>query len=235
MHEPEHRAVTGWTPGLFDHPPEDGASVDARIELAPGAWFLPGFAAQEAADLMATVEAVAAQSPFRHMHTPGGHRMSVAMTNCGIAGWIADDHGYRYSSHDPTMDRHWPALPEPFVQLADKAATAAGFPGFEPNACVINRYEPGARMSLHQDRNEQDLAQPIVSVSLGLRGVFQLGGFERSAPTTRRALEHGDVVVWGGPSRMRFHGVLPIEPGRHPVAGSYRYNLTFRVARRASQ
>lgn len=231
MEEPDSRAIKGWTPGLFDAPVEPHARREARIELAPGAWFLPGFAAGETIALLEAVRQVSVHSPFRHMHTPGGHRMSVAMTNCGAAGWVTDEHGYRYATNDPIGGAPWPPLPGLFTRLADAASSAAGFEGFRPSACVVNRYEPGARMSLHQDRNEQDLDQPIVSVSLGLRGVFQLGGFERGAAVTRRALEHGDIVVWGGPSRMRFHGVLPIEAGRHPDAGPYRYNLTFRAAR----
>ncbi|MFT5733110.1 MAG: alkylated DNA repair protein (DNA oxidative demethylase) [Planctomycetota bacterium] len=231
MEKDETSAASGWTPGLFDQVPGADASLGKRIELVSGAAFLPGRALAEAAELLAAVRRLTVRSDFRQMDTPGGRRMSVAMTNCGVAGWITDEHGYRYASIDPTTQRPWPPMPDAFVDLARQAATEAGFPGFVPNACVINRYEPGARMTLHQDRNEQDLDQPIVSVSLGLPGVFQLGGMERSAPVIRRRLEHGDVVVWGGPARLRFHGVLPIEAGHHPATGACRLNLTFRAAR----
>ena len=157
--------------------------------------------------------------------------MSVAMTNCGAAGWVTDRTGYRYTVRDPETARPWPAMPEAFSDLAARAATEAGFDGFGPDACLINRYAPGARLTLHQDRNEQDFAAPIVSVSLGLPAVFLFGGLQRSDPQRRVSLMHGDVVVWGGPSRLRHHGVLPLEAGQHPLIGGYRINLTFRKAR----
>jgi alkylated DNA repair protein (DNA oxidative demethylase) len=201
------------------------------IPLGPGAVLLGGFARSVEGSLMAEIWAIVEQAPFRHMLTPGGHRMSVAMTNCGAAGWVTDRTGYRYTVRDPETARPWPAMPEAFSDLAARAATEAGFDGFGPDACLINRYAPGARLTLHQDRNEQDFAAPIVSVSLGLPAVFLFGGLQRSDPQRRVSLMHGDVVVWGGPSRLRHHGVLPLEAGQHPLIGGYRINLTFRKAR----
>ncbi len=179
---------------------------------------------------MSGVAQVAAQAPFRHMQTPGGRHMSVAMTNCGALGWISDRTGYRYTPLDPQSDRPWPELPDAFLDLAARAAERAGFPGFVPDACLVNRYDPGARLTLHQDRDERDYAAPIVSVSLGLPVVFLFGGDERADRPLRVALVHGDVVVWGGPARLRFHGVLPLEDGRHPLTGRHRVNLTLRKA-----
>jgi alkylated DNA repair protein (DNA oxidative demethylase) len=200
------------------------------MEIAPGAELLPAFALPCEAVLWSAVNAVADAAPFRHMLTPGGFRMSVAMTNCGPLGWVTDRSGYRYSPVDPETGRPWPALPQPFLKLAADAAAAAGFPNFTPDACLINRYEAGAKMSLHQDRDELDLSQPIVSVSLGLPAVFLFGGLKRSDKAARLRLHHGDVVVWGGPARLRFHGIMPLKPGEHPLTGSCRINLTFRVA-----
>ena len=224
--------MQGYTPGLFDHGPGLDASADARIELAEDAYLLPGFALADAPALMEAIRGVAARSDFRHLVTPGGHRMSVAMTNCGSVGWTTNEHGYLYAPNDPASGEPWPSIPPIFDALGQRATELAGFAPLRANACVVNRYEPGSRLTLHQDKDEQDLSQPIVSVSLGLPAVFLLGGFERSAPSARRRLEHGDVVVWGGASRLRFHGVLPIEAGSHPLTGPYRYNLTFRAARR---
>jgi alkylated DNA repair protein (DNA oxidative demethylase) len=198
--------------------------------LADGVVFLGGFALPWESDLLAAIGDIAAVAPFRHMVTRGGFRMSVAMTNCGAAGWITDRRGYRYGPDDPQSGRRWPAMPVPFAELAGRAAEAAGFPGFEADACLINRYLPGARMTLHQDRNERDFTAPIVSVSLGLPATFLFGGDQRTDPAQRLALVHGDVVVWGGPARLAFHGVLPLKPGGHPLVGSQRYNLTFRRA-----
>jgi alkylated DNA repair protein (DNA oxidative demethylase) len=169
-------------------------------------------------------------APFRHMLTPNGRRMSVAMTNCGAVGWVSDRAGYRYDACDPESGRPWPPMPDVFGQLALQAAERAGFGAFAPDACLINRYEPGARLSLHQDRDERDFAAPIVSVSLGLPAVFLFGGLRRADTPRRVPLVHGDVVVWGGPSRLRYHGVLPLEDGHHPLMGGYRINLTFRKA-----
>lgn len=168
---------------------------------------------------------------MRHLVTPGGHTMSVATSSCGALGWTSDEHGYRYTTHDPASGQPWPAMPPVFSALAGSAAAQAGFPGFEPDACLINRYAPGTRLTLHQDRNERDFGAPIVSVSLGIPAVFLLGGLTRESPTWKLQLSHGDVVVWGGPSRLRFHGVLPLLSATHPLTGEWRINLTFRKAR----
>lgn len=205
---------------------DDG--LPAREQLAEGAWLLRAFARERAADLLALVAGVAREAPFRQMTTPGGYRMSVAMTSCGPLGWTADSRGYRYSPLDPLSGRPWPAMPAEFAALARDAAAAAGFPGFVPDACLINRYEPGAKLSLHQDKDEADLSAPIVSVSLGLPATFLFGGGKRSDPSRRLPLQHGDVVVWGGPSRLRYHGVLPVREGAHAATGACRINLTFR-------
>lgn len=180
--------------------------------------------------LLAALDVVTAASPFRHMVTPGGYRMSVAMTNCGAAGWVTDRSGYRYDPRDPETGSTWPAMPDCFRTLATTAANGAGYPDFCPDACLINCYEPGARLSLHQDKNERDFAHPIVSVSLGLPVVFQFGGLQRNNPTRKFALQHGDVAVWGGPSRLRFHGVAELKDGVHETVGRRRINLTFRSA-----
>ena len=182
-------------------------------------------------ELIASLREIIAQAPFRRMFTPGGHQMSVAMTNCGNAGWVTDHSGYRYDGIDPNSGQPWPAMPPVFRELAEQAATEGCFGGFAPDACLINRYTPGARMSLHQDRNEQDFGAPIVSVSLGLPATFLFGGLQRADKPKRTRLEHGDVVVWGGPSRLFFHGVAPLADGEHAVMGRQRINLTFRKAR----
>jgi len=173
---------------------------------------------------------VLAEAPLRHMVTPGGFQMSVAMTNCGAFGWISDRSGYRYDTVDPDSGRCWPAMPASFLTLARQAAAEAGFFSFEPNACLINRYEVGARLTLHQDRNERDFAQPIVSLSLGLPAVFLFGGPKRSDRAQRIGLAHGDVVVWGGPARLNHHGVLALKDGHHALTGRCRINLTLRRA-----
>lgn len=205
--------------------------ADAAIErLADGAVVLRGFAALEATALMESLQDVLLAAPFRHMITPGGFRMSVAMTNCGPAGWITDRRGYRYDALDPITRRPWPALPAVFMRLATRAAAAGGFEGFEPDACLINRYEPGARLSLHQDKNERSLAAPIVSVSLGLPATFLFGGLRRAERPRRIRMESGDVAVWGGPARLAFHGIEPLPDGDDPLTGRCRINLTFRQA-----
>jgi alkylated DNA repair protein (DNA oxidative demethylase) len=191
---------------------------------------LPQFAAAEAAALQAQVLRLVDHSPWRHMQTPGGQRMSVAMTNCGRTGWVSDRAGYRYQSVDPCSGRPWPAMPGEWRALAARAAARAGFPRFEPDACLINRYEPGARLTLHQDRNERDFSAPVVSVSLGLPAVFLFGGDRRDDPVQRVALFHGDVAVWGGSQRLAFHGIQPLADGYHPDIGRCRINLTFRRA-----
>lgn len=214
---------------LFDAIEIDEAVRD--VELAPGAMLLAGFARSREVALIAEVRAMTDRSPFRHLITPGGHRMSVAMTNCGNVGWVSDHRGYRYDAVDPDSGHPWPAMPDVFIALARDAAAKAGFMDFRPDACLINRYEPGAKLSLHQDKDELDLDAPIVSVSLGLPATFQFGGFKRSDRPDRHRLRHGDVVVWGGPSRLAFHGVLPLADGEHPLLGRQRINLTFRKTR----
>jgi alkylated DNA repair protein (DNA oxidative demethylase) len=203
----------------------------AREQIAEGAMLLRGFARPIEHDLLASLEGIVAQAPFRHTLTPGGHQMSVAMTNCGGLGWITDRKGYRYDAIDPVSQKPWPAMPPVFPRLAEQAAAAAGFADFRPDACLINRYEAGGRMSLHQDRDEQDFGAPIVSVSLGLPAIFLFGGPKRSDKPQRYRLLHGDVVVWGGPSRLFFHGVAPLAEGEHALLGRWRINLTFRKAR----
>jgi alkylated DNA repair protein (DNA oxidative demethylase) len=215
------------TPTLFEDISEQPALSES---LGPGTAILRGFALEREGLLFDALFAVAAKSPFRHMITPGGFRMSVAMTNCGTLGWVTDRRGYRYDSVDPETQVLWPRMPEPFMELAQSAATVAGFPVFVPDACLINRYEPGARLTLHQDKNERDFDEPIVSVSLGLPAVFLFGGEKRSNKTTRVPVVHGDVLVWGGPARLRYHGVIPLKDGSHSLAGGYRFNLTFRKA-----
>jgi alkylated DNA repair protein (DNA oxidative demethylase) len=198
--------------------------------LAPGAWLLHGFALGHASVLAAAVEHITAAAPFRHLVTPGGFRMSVAMTNCGSLGWVSDRHGYRYDARDPLSGRPWPPMPPVFLEVARTAAQAGGFPGFSPDACLLNRYEPGARLTLHQDKDERDFSAPIVSVSLGLPAVFLFGGDSRKDRQRRVPLQHGDVVVWGGPARLRHHGVLALKDGHHELLGAQRLNLTFRRA-----
>ena len=203
----------------------------ARQQLAPGAVLLRGFARSQQAELIAVIEAIAAQALFRRMMTPGGHQMSVAMTSCGSCGWVTDRTGYRYDALDPESGQPWPAIPPLFRDLAEQAASEAGFADFAPDACLINRYEPGAKMSLHQDRDERDIGAPIVSVSLGLPATFLFGGLKRTDKTQRYRLVHGDVVVWGGPARLAFHGIAPLADGEHALLGRRRINLTFRRAR----
>lgn len=191
---------------------------------------LPGFALSQVETMLPALRQVVASAPFRHMLTPGGLKMAVGLTNCGALGWVSDRQGYRYSPVDPLSNRPWPALPQVLLELAGRAAALAGFDDFTPDACLVNCYRPGNRLSLHQDRDERDFSQPIVSVSLGLPAVFLLGGHQRNEPTQRIGLRHGDVLVWGGEDRLRFHGVLPLKPGAHPVLGSLRINLTLRKA-----
>jgi DNA oxidative demethylase len=201
-----------------------------RETIAEGAVLLRGKALHFETEILAALQTITAQSPFRHMTTPGGFVMSVAMSNCGVAGWVTDRTGYRYDRNDPQTGAPWPALPDCFRALAVAAATDAGYPRFVPDACLINRYEPGARLTLHQDKNERDLAQPIVSVSLGLPATFQFGGLKRNDPVKKYALRHGDVAVWGGPSRLAYHGVTELKDGEHDKLGRVRINLTFRRA-----
>lgn len=233
----------------------ESAAGTGREPLGPQAWLLRRAAIPWAVDLLDRVAALSRISPWRQMMTPGGRQMSVATTNCGPLGWISDRAGYRYTGLDPLTGQAWPAMPPLFKTLATRAAAEAGFDAFQPDACLINRYRPGVRLSLHQDRDEQRFDAPIVSVSLGLPAIFLFGGLARRDPCARVALRHGDVVVWGGVDRLRFHGVLPVKPrpataslfdeadaarGRAEAdgdpAGSHvwdeRINLTFRLAGR---
>lgn len=200
----------------------------ANEPLEPGAAILRGFAGAAAPELLAEVERVAAAAPFRHLVTPGGYTMSVAMTNCGRVGWVSNRSGYRYDPVDPDTGAPWPAIPEAFLRLAVDAAAEVGFPNYDPDACLINRYVPGAKLGLHQDRDEKDAWAPIVSVSLGLPAIFLWGGLKRAGPVRRLRLESGDVAVWGGPARFVYHGVAPLKDGTHPLTGAIRINLTFR-------
>ncbi|MBV4503655.1 DNA oxidative demethylase AlkB [Pseudomonas sp. BW13M1] len=206
---------------LFDPHPQ---------RLARHTLLLPGFALPELEALLDALRPVLRAAPFRHMHTPGGLRMAVALTNCGALGWVSDENGYRYTPIDPVSAKPWPALPPLLVDLATRAAAQAGFDDFVADACLVNHYLPGTRLSLHQDRDEQDYGQPIVSISLGLPAVFLFGGLQRSDRPRHIPLSHGDVLVWGGEDRLRFHGVLPIKPGVHPRMGERRINLTLRKA-----
>jgi DNA oxidative demethylase len=216
------------TADLFENVSDPRSSQES---IAEGAALLRGFARPLESDLITALKDIVEQAPFRHMVTPGGHQMSVAMTNCGSAGWVTDRCGYRYDANDLEAGRPWPAMPRSFRELAGRAAKQAGFGGFSPDACLINRYQPGARMSLHQDKDEDDFTAPIVSVSLGLPAVFLFGGSKRSDKPRRYRLEHGDIVVWGGPARLVFHGVAPLADGEHSLMGRQRINLTFRKAR----
>ena len=208
------------------------AGGDGVVYLEAGAGVLRAYAAEEAPALLAAIAQVTRAAPLRQMTTARGWRMSVAMSNCGAAGWLSDHSGYRYDALDPLTGRPWPAMPEVFASLARRAAEAAGFAHFEPDACLINQYAPGARLSLHQDRNEQDFDAPIVSVSLGVPASFLWGGAARSDRPRRVRLEHGDIVVWGGPARLNFHGIEPLREAHHSLTGPLRLNLTFRRALR---
>jgi alkylated DNA repair protein (DNA oxidative demethylase) len=206
-------------------------ALDTQHErLAPGAWLLRGFALGKVTAVLEAIDGITAAAPFRHLVTPGGFRMSVAMTNCGSIGWVSDRRGYRYDVCDPLSGRPWPPMPPVFLELAQDAARAGGFSRFEPDACLVNRYEPGARLTLHQDKDEGDFSAPIVSVSLGLPATFLFGGNARTDKQRRMPLQHGDVVVWGGPARLYHHGVLAVKDGYHELLGSQRLNLTFRRA-----
>lgn len=223
------KASPMWTPDLLGGVSSD-SSTPTREVLSDGAWMLRGFALDHAETLLQAVDVIARAAPFRHLVTPGGFRMSVAMTNCGRLGWVSDRRGYRYDTRDPETGHVWPVMPESFSKLATRAAGEAGYQDFAPDACLINRYEPGSRLTLHQDRDEARLEAPIVSVSLGVPATFLWGQLERGGRSQRVRLQHGDVVVWGGPSRMRFHGIAPLKPAWHPATGEFRVNLTFRCA-----
>ena len=201
-----------------------------RETLADGALLLRGQALDSEKELLTALTEITMQAPFRHMTTPGGFTMSVAMSNCGPLGWVSDRSGYRYSPVDPQTGNNWPEMPDCFLQLAQNAAAKAGYKNFVPDACLINRYEPKNKLSLHQDKDEKSPEHPIVSVSLGLPATFQFGGLKRTDPVLKYALHHGDVVVWGGPSRLYYHGITPLKEGEHPLLGRCRINLTFRKA-----
>lgn len=200
------------------------------LPLGPQAMVLRGFALPVMGELLPALAAIEAAAAFRHMETPGGYTMSVALTNCGTLGWCSDKRGYRYTRSDPLTGKPWPEMPAAFVRLAQDAAMAAGFPSYLPDACLVNRYLPGSRLSLHQDRNERDFDAPIVSVSLGMSATFLFGWMSRSDRAARVPLHHGDVVVWGGTDRLRYHGILPLKGPPHPVLGEQRINFTFRKA-----
>lgn len=211
---------------LFDDLPL--ASEDLCAAIAPGAVLLRGLGRTDAVQMLAAVESVIAQLPLRHLQTPGGHTMSIQTTRCGSMGWVSEPGGYRYAPRNPGTRQPWPAMPECLLRFAVRAATEAGYPDFVPDSCLVNQYLPGNKLGLHQDRDERDLRAPVVSLSLGLPATFLFGGLERSGKTQRYRLAHGDVVVWGGPSRLAFHGVLPVANGDHPLLGRRRINLTFR-------
>lgn len=219
--------IAGHTPTLFG---EDDQERKSKETLAEGAVILRSFAAPHGPELMQALNDVLSVSPFRHMVVRGGHRMSVAMTNCGAPGWVSDETGYRYDRIDPITGRNWPTMPGVFEQLAVRAAAEGGFESFAADACLVNRYEPGAQMGLHQDKNEVDYSAPIVSVSLGLPATFLFGGARRSDQQKRIRVESGDVIVWGGPNRLAYHGVVKLAAGEHPLTGAFRINLTFRKA-----
>jgi len=201
-----------------------------REPIGDGAVVLRGFVSVCAGELLCAVEHIHAAAPFRHLTTPGGHVMSVAMTNCGELGWVSDRRGYRYQGVDPLSGARWPAMPDLFRSVATGAAEEVGYARFMSDACLINRYEPGARLTLHQDRNERDPSQPIVCVSLGVSAIFLFGGMRRNDRPRRIRLDHGDVVVWGGATRLAFHGVEALGEGMHTLTGRCRINLTFRKA-----
>ena len=198
------------------------------ILIADDAYFLKGFLLEKGEQLLSELSHIISLAPLRHMVTPGGYNMSVAMTNCGNWGWVTDETGYRYVSRDPVTNNLWPAIPKVFKELAVDAARIVGFNHFEPDACLINRYSIGSKLSLHQDKDEIDFSQPIVSFSFGLPAIFDFGGITREIPKIAILLEHGDVLVWGGRSRLNYHGVRSIKAGEHPLLGPFRFNITFR-------
>lgn len=203
----------------------------ARKEIGSQSFILPAYAAEQAPQLISLIQNIIEQAPLRQMQTPRGFKMAALMSNCGTQGWVTDRQGYRYQTSDPLTEKQWPAMPELMVKLAYEAAATCGFQGFTPDACLINCYQPGAGMGLHQDKDEQDFSQPIVSISLGAPTVFLFGGLKRSDKADAYLLSHGDVVVWGGVDRLRFHGVKPLKLFNHPLTGQRRFNLTLRRAK----
>lgn len=214
---------------LFD-PSLRASFLAEHMKLSEGAALLRGFALDYEEELIEALRSIVSHAPFRFMKTPSGKAMRVALTNCGELGWISDSAGYRYSPIDPATKRPWPAMPEVLSSLGEAAAAEAGFAHFKPNTCLINHYRPETGLSLHQDLDEGGGAAPIVSISLGIPATFLFGGFERSAPTQKIALEHGDIVVFGGPDRLRFHGVRKLRYAEHPLFGARRFNLSLRLA-----
>jgi DNA oxidative demethylase len=211
---------------LFDNLP---LPIDAlRTALAPGAVLLRGLGRADDVQILQALESVIAQAPLRHLQTPGGYTMSIQTTRCGSMGWVSEPGGYRYAASNPRTQQPWPAMPLCLMDFAVRAATEAGYPDFVPDSCMINQYLPGTKLGLHQDRDERDLRAPVVSLSLGLPATFLFGGLERTGKTQRYRLAHGDVVVWGGPARLAFHGVLPVAEGDHALLGRRRVNVTFR-------
>ncbi|WP_032610535.1 DNA oxidative demethylase AlkB [Pseudomonas syringae] len=220
----------GDTNATFDLFADEAPQPAAHEQIGPHSWLLRGLALAFMDRLIPALRDTLSKAPFRRMTTPGGHIMSAALSSCGQLGWITDRQGYRYGDRDPRTGQPWPEMPDVFIELAQTASAIAGFADFEPDACLINRYVAGAKMSLHQDKDEQDHRWPVVSVSLGIPATFQFGGLLRSDKPARISLFHGDVVVWGGEDRLRFHGILPLKPAEHPVMGPQRINLTFRKA-----
>lgn len=214
---------------LFENTDREMSQVE-NLAFADGALLLPKFCLPNEAQIVADLNQILAVSPLRHMVTPGGHSMSVAMTNCGELGWVSDKKGYRYTALEPNTGAPWQPMPESFLRLANSAAAQAGYTNFVPDACLINQYQTGAKMGLHQDKDEQDFSQPIVSVSLGCAARFLFGGAKRTDKTNKILLQHGDVIVWGGKSRLNYHGIMPLQANKHAVFGAIRFNLTFRKA-----
>jgi DNA oxidative demethylase len=209
---------------------ENEATLPRSEQIGPQSYVLRAYARPYVSEILPALDALVQAAAFRHLVTPGGFEMSVALTNCGTLGWTSDRQGYRYTGHDPQTGRAWPAMPQALLRLAQNAAAEAGFDDFIPDACLVNRYVPGTRLSLHQDKDERNFKAPIVSVSLGLSATFLFGGLERADKSLRIPLEHGDVVVWGGVDRLRYHGILPLKTGHHPLLGEQRINFTFRRA-----
>ncbi len=206
----------------------DGTESWWQEPICPGAVVLRQFATAATTDILTTLDGLIADAPLRQMQTPGGGKMSAALSACGDYGWVSDRRGYRYAAIDPLTQQAWPEMPDLLSTLAARAAAAAGYPHYSPDVCLINCYETGAKMGLHQDKDELDFSAPIVSVSLGVPANFQFGGAKRTDKPVKIPLQHGDVVVWGGPARLNFHGVLTVRKALHPLTGSRRFNLTFR-------
>jgi DNA oxidative demethylase len=205
-------------------------STKKNLQIADGAMLLQGFALDSQAQILDDLHAILRLSKLRYMTTPGGYSMSVAMTNCGDLGWVSDKKGYRYSALDPSTGEPWRPMPKSFFELANRAAAQAGFANFVPDACLINQYQTGTKMGLHQDKDEQDFSRPIVSVSLGCVATFLFGGLKRADKPIKISLNHGDVIVWGGKTRLNYHGIMPLQANNHAATGTYRFNLTFRKA-----